>query len=233
MKKKAKKQGKKATVQNIHTGWVMTKQEDRLMQTLIDPAARLLPVLELCRRAKVSKDVYYRAFDKPEFVALYRETVGNLFRRASAPLANALLREALRGSAPHLKIALELSGVFDPKTKVELDASVDVIQKISEADFIKWLKEAQSMGVIPNRILAENKKQEAAALPAPAIEAKPEPAAISVKPEPVPEVKPEIKAEPVAPVASQQMYHPPTPQEVYNAKNRGTGWTSPRRWRRS
>lgn len=143
-KSEAKKQGRKATVSNIREGWVLTKQELRLMEVLTDPASRLLPVLEICRIAKIGKDTYYRAFDKPDFCKFYRDSIGNLLKRAAVPLVNALLREALRGSAPHLKIALELCGVYDPKGE-SVAVNVDVIQKISEAEFVEWLRSAQGM----------------------------------------------------------------------------------------
>jgi hypothetical protein len=224
--KKAKKDVKRKTVLSAtdETPYILTRQEDALMQVLIDPASRLLPVADICRIAKIGRDTYYRSFGKPEFVMLYRAAVTDLLKRAAAPLVHALLREALRGSAPHLKIALELSGVYDPKMKVEGTVDVDIIQKISEHDFIQWLKEAQIQGIIPNRILADSKKQEA--LPAPFAEVKSEPV---IKAEPV---APSIEVEPSAPV--QKIYVPPTPQETYEAKIKGggQGWQPLPRYRR-
>lgn len=180
-KKKAKKAGKKPTVletvRNVDIGYVLSKKEDQLMQTLVDPASRLLPVLELCRRAKVSKDTYYKAFEKREFCAFYRQATGDLFKRASAPLANALLREALRGSAPHLKIALELSGIYDPKFQVAVSGSVDVTIE-DEKTFVAWLCSSQptgKQGNVEDRVITEDPRglPVAEALPAPGSQANP------------------------------------------------------------
>lgn len=87
---------------------------------LLDPESRLLPVVEICKRAKVSKDTYYAAFRREAFRKLYQDEALNIIRRSVAPMANSMVREAVRGSAQHQKMAFEMADML--KTKVTHEA---------------------------------------------------------------------------------------------------------------
>lgn len=88
-------------------------------------------VTEIVKLAGISKDTYYKAFDKEDFANLYHEQTMKIIRRNVAPMVNAMVKEAVRGSAPHLKMGLEAGDVL--KSKVEHDVSErleDILRRI-------------------------------------------------------------------------------------------------------
>lgn len=105
-----RKQGKKPTV------YVPTRAEMRLLDVLVNPSSLMMSVSGICRHAHINRDTYYEAFKRPEFREFYdcclKEVKVVIFRHL-APMAHALVHEATRGSAPHLKMGLEIAGYFD------------------------------------------------------------------------------------------------------------------------
>ncbi len=112
------------------TLWLPTEAEERLLDALLDPASRMLSVLDICRKAKVGKDTYYRAFAKPEFRALYHKCSLELISHKVAPVVNALVKEASRGSAPHIKMALEIAGIYVEKQEVVTETYAERLKRL-------------------------------------------------------------------------------------------------------
>jgi len=207
----------------------LSTAERRLLETLLDPLTRLSPITDICKTAGISRKAYYQIFDRKAFCDLYEREVRSIYRRDAMSASHALAAGARRGDVVCIRLLLELANIYQPKSKVAVDATVETIQKISEADFIKWIKEAQGMSITRAQERTE-----------PPVKSLPESTIIDVVPVPAPEAKPEIKAEPaapsieVAPVTAQKMYHPPSIAQQQEAKLRegAAGWQSPRRWRR-
>ncbi len=95
-----------------------TDKEKRLLEVLLNPQHMYASVLEICSKAKVNRSAYYRAFKKPGFASLYTQESIALTRKASAPVVNACIKFAVRGSAPHARIILTMAGVYSEKKEI-------------------------------------------------------------------------------------------------------------------
>ncbi len=95
-----------------------TKAEQALLDTLLNPENRMKSVTDVCKVAKIDRVTYYRAFAKSEFVALYQWRSMDLIRQHVAPVINAFIREAQRGSFQHGKVLLEMAGVYTDKLEL-------------------------------------------------------------------------------------------------------------------
>lgn len=98
-----------------HTKYKPTEKEKILLEILINPDYRMKSITDICKAAKCSRDVYYKAFAKTEFVELYKELSESLVKQSIAPVINAFIREAQRGSFNHGKVLLEMAGLYNKK----------------------------------------------------------------------------------------------------------------------
>ncbi len=64
--------------------------------------------------------MYYDAFAKPGFVALYKQMSLDLVKQAIMPVVHALAKEARRGSYQHQKMLLEMADMYIEKTRTEV-----------------------------------------------------------------------------------------------------------------
>jgi hypothetical protein len=98
--------------QQNSTEYSPTLAEQKLIDVLLDPTNRLKSVTELCSLAGIDRGTYYNAFKKPEFADYVKQQSLELLKRAVPAGMNALLKEATRGSYPHLKMLLEMAGMY-------------------------------------------------------------------------------------------------------------------------
>lgn len=117
--------------ENIGT-FVPSPTESKLLETMLDPYHRMTSVSRQCEIAGVSRAAYYRAFKNPDFVAYYKDALYDLIKAQSAQLVNIGIREARKGSFPHWKVLMEMSGFYQEKGRTELDGNVTI--KVSFAD---------------------------------------------------------------------------------------------------
>ena len=73
--------------------------------------------------AGVGRTLYYEAFAKPEFVALYKERSMDLVKQSIMPVIHALTKEARRGSYQHQKMLLEMADMYVERSKTELSGA--------------------------------------------------------------------------------------------------------------
>ena len=97
------------------TKYKPTEKEKILLEILINPDYRMKSITDICKAAKCSRDVYYKAFAKPEFVEIYKELSESIVKQSIAPVINAFVREAKRGSFQHGKVLLEMAGLYNKK----------------------------------------------------------------------------------------------------------------------
>ncbi len=95
--------------------YLPTKAEERLLAVLTNPASRLWPINEIWKAAKINKDTYYKSIKKPGFRKLCDEVTREVLHNANTQAAHAFVREAVRGSYPHLKTLFEINGIYKPK----------------------------------------------------------------------------------------------------------------------
>ena len=116
--------------QGKNAPYLPTKQEMKLLETLMDPQNRMKGVLEICKTAGIAKDTYYRAFAKPDFAELYRTQSLNIIRRNVMPIVNAMVKEAKRGSAQHQKMSLEMIGEYSEQHVVTTETYAERIKRL-------------------------------------------------------------------------------------------------------
>jgi hypothetical protein len=96
---------------------------------MLNPESIGTSIVELCKTAGVSRDIYYDAIKKPEFMKLYQETVISVIKNESYPLIKAGLREAKRGSFQHWKVLLEMAGLYTEKQIVDVGDNVVTLSR--------------------------------------------------------------------------------------------------------
>lgn len=104
----------------------LTNAENSLLEALLNPENRMKSVTEICKLAKIERVTYYRAFQKPEFVEIYKSRSVDLVKQNVASVLNTFVREAQRGSFQHGKVILEMAGLYAEKSDVKVSGSVDV-----------------------------------------------------------------------------------------------------------
>lgn len=104
----------------------LTKAEQILLETLLNPENRMKSVADICKLAKVDRATYYRAFAKPEFVSVYNKRSVDLVKQNVASVINTFVREAQRGSFQHGKVLLEMAGIYTEKSDVKVSGSLEV-----------------------------------------------------------------------------------------------------------
>ena len=92
-----------------------TPKEETLLEVLLNPDHRMKSITEICRIAKCDRSVYYDAFAKKGFVDYYQSKSMDIVKQAVAPVLNAFVREALRGSYQHGKLILDMAGLIEEK----------------------------------------------------------------------------------------------------------------------
>lgn len=112
--------------QQNQTEYEPSAAEKKLLQVLLNPDCIGLHVTEICQMADISRDVYYRAFKKPEFEALVKQESVGLVTKSVMPIVNTFIKEAQKGSYQHGKAILEMAGVYAEKQKQEVTGSLTI-----------------------------------------------------------------------------------------------------------
>jgi hypothetical protein len=109
----------KNNLQNI-TEYQPTEKEKMILEVLLNPDNRTKSISDICKAAGCSRPVYYEAFDKPGFKAIYETKSKELVKHAIGPVINAFIKEAVRGSYPHGKTLLEMAGMHTEGLQVNV-----------------------------------------------------------------------------------------------------------------
>jgi hypothetical protein len=119
------------TLQTL-TEYQPTEAERKLLEVLLSPEHRMKSITDICKVAGCSRVLYYSAFKKPEFQALYKSQSKALVDQSIAPVLNTFVREALRGSFQHGKVILEMAGLYSEKSQLEVTGELNVNMSQSE-----------------------------------------------------------------------------------------------------
>ena len=123
--------GNTLSVQNC-TEYQPTEAENRILELLLTPEHRMKSITDICKLAACSRTIYYNAFKKPEFQAIYKAQSKALVDQSIAPVLNTFVREALRGSFQHGKVILEMAGLYSDKQQIEVTGGIDINLSRSE-----------------------------------------------------------------------------------------------------
>ena len=114
-----------ATSQSI-TEYIPTEGEKRLLDVLLNPEYRTKSITDICKLAACSRFLYYDAFKKPGFQAIYKSQSKALVDQSIAPVLNTFVREALRGSFQHGKVILEMAGLYSEKSTIDVNETFNM-----------------------------------------------------------------------------------------------------------
>ncbi|MEN6312788.1 MAG: hypothetical protein ABFD25_00915 [Clostridiaceae bacterium] len=114
------------------TEYIPTQSEQKLLDVLLSPEHRLKSITDICKVAGCSRVLYYSAFKKSEFNALYKQKSKELVDQSIAPVLNTFVREALRGSFQHGKVILEMAGLYSEKQQIDVSGDINVNLSRSE-----------------------------------------------------------------------------------------------------
>ena len=112
------------------TKYKPTEKEKTLLEVLINPDYRMKSITDICKAAKCTRNIYYTAFAKPEFVEIYKELSESIVKQSIAPVINAFVREAKRGSFNHGKVLLEMAGLYNKKDDDDDTKTINLIHSV-------------------------------------------------------------------------------------------------------
>lgn len=126
-KKKGKKEGVRETLTSVGKKILSHLREN--------PKDALLGAVELSEKISISTAQYYRLFSEPRhenFREEYKALISATFTRASFPISEKMVQQALRGSFPQQRLIMEAVGA------VSKEGVVINIGKIVEKDKEKY-----------------------------------------------------------------------------------------------
>ena len=91
-----------------------TNAEKKLLSILFNPEHRFASITKTCELAGVSRNSYYDAFDKPEFVGYYKKKARDIVDQAVMPVINTFKKMAIAGSFQHGKALLDMAKMSEP-----------------------------------------------------------------------------------------------------------------------
>ena len=110
----------------------LTDAENKLMEVLLNPDNREKTITDICKVANISRYTYYASFKKPEFKRAYEQNCKELLEESLAPVINAFIKEAKKGSYYHGKTILEMAGMHTDKLSVSADVKVKIVDDIED-----------------------------------------------------------------------------------------------------
>jgi hypothetical protein len=105
--------------EQTRTEYQPTTAEKKLLEVLLDPRYRMKSITDICSIAQIGRTTYYEAFSKPQFVEIYKQRSIELVKQQVAPVINAFVQEAKRGSFQHGKVLLEMADLYSEKKQLE------------------------------------------------------------------------------------------------------------------
>ena len=96
----------------------LTDTEKKLLKTMLNPDMYFGTVQDIVDEAGTSRTTYYKAIKKTSFQRELKRLSNNLVIQDVAEITKALVREAKKGSAKHIQMALEMAGMYSKNINV-------------------------------------------------------------------------------------------------------------------
>ena len=110
---------------NLTTVVDITPERKRLLNCLEN--SEYGSVAELCRDAKVARDVYYDAVKSEEFVKILFDNSSAGIYTAIPQIITKIIKQAKAGSFVHQKMLLEMMKIYQGTPAVAIDARTQII----------------------------------------------------------------------------------------------------------
>ena len=101
------------------TKYQLSPAGDALLAVLIDPIARTMSITEICAKADISRDSYYRLFRQEQFVAAYMDACKTACITAAMPTMQSVAGKAIAGDMAAAQLILTMTGLHQPTARVE------------------------------------------------------------------------------------------------------------------
>lgn len=106
----------------------ITPADEKILWAMINPEFFGLPITERCKRAGISRTIYYRRLKDPEFMRMVNERVKDLVRDKAADILNASVKCATTGGVrgyQDRRMLLEMLGIVVDK---KFDGNVVILR---------------------------------------------------------------------------------------------------------
>lgn len=114
-----------------------TAGEVKLLEVLLDPNSLGMSVVNICKKAKISRTVYYDALKKDGFTELIENASMELLKGKVSHLFNATYNSAISEKGyQDRKLLFTMLGIYADKQEVEHSGGVSIKSEIIE----KYLK---------------------------------------------------------------------------------------------
>ncbi len=110
----------------------LTPAGESLLAVLVEPTARELNVSQICQKAGISRDSYYRLFKDPRFVAAYLDACKVTAISAAMPTMQSIAARAIAGDIQAAQTILQMSGLHVPTATVNVHQTIDTGPSLRE-----------------------------------------------------------------------------------------------------
>ena len=110
----------------------LTPAGDALLAVLVEPACRELTITQICQKAGISRDSYYRLFKDPRFVAAYLDACKVTAISAAMPTMQSVAARAIAGDIQAAQTILQMSGLHVPTATVNINQTIDAGPSLRE-----------------------------------------------------------------------------------------------------
>lgn len=120
----------------------LTEAGRQLLEVMIDPVNRTLPVTKICEKANISRDSFYRLWKNEAFKIAYQELCQTTCLSQALAAINALGVQASLGDPACIKMVLEMAGMYQPKATLNVNHTIEAptLKEILKARANKKLK---------------------------------------------------------------------------------------------
>lgn len=110
----------------------LTEAGEKLLEVIINPESRTLPVTQICQKAGISRDSWYRLWKDERFIQAFNELCQTMLLSGVAPASHALIVQAAMGDTAAIKMILEMAGFYKPAATVNINHQVDAGPSLRE-----------------------------------------------------------------------------------------------------
>lgn len=118
----------------VSPAYIPSPTEQRMLDVALDPYHRFASVSKQCEIAGISRAHYYRLLQNPDFKRYYNDRLIDLIHAQGGQLVNIAVKEARKGSFPHLKLLLEMGGLYAETKKVEHEHAGEFVVRFESPD---------------------------------------------------------------------------------------------------
>ena len=119
-------------IERLCVQYEVTEAGQRLLEVIIEPAARTMTVIQICELAGISKGSYYLLFKDQRFLDAYYQACKTACITAAMPTMQSVAGKAIAGDMAAAQLILTMTGLHQPTARVEHTHTHDVGLSLKE-----------------------------------------------------------------------------------------------------